>query len=101
MTLAKNEISGVNFWEAVFTTGQYTIHEITADIQLPREENNMNLFHKTTQVVLRSEEQRDEYIEKLQKAHVDYRVFEDQETVYSRDKRFIFRINAADLKKVS
>ena len=43
----------------------------------------MNLFHKTTQVVLRSEEQRDEYIEKLQKAHVDYRVFEDQETVYS------------------
>ena len=42
-----------------------------------------------------------EYIEKLQKAHVDYRVFEDQETVYSRDKRFIFRINAADLKKVS
>ena len=61
----------------------------------------MNLFHKTTQVVLRSEEQRDEFIEKLQKAHVDYRVFEDQETVYSWDKRFIFRINAADLKKVS
>ena len=38
----------------------------------------MKLFHKTTQVVLRSEEQRDEYIEKLQKAHVDYRVFEGQ-----------------------
>ena len=94
-------MSGVNFWEAVFTSGQYTIHEITADIQLPREENNMNLFHKTTQVVLRSEEQRDEYIERLQKAHVEYRVFEDQENVYSKDKRFIFRINAADLRKVS
>ena len=94
-------MSGVNFWEAVFTSGQYTIHEITADIQLPREENNMNLFHKTTQVVLRSEEQRDEYIERLQKAHVEYRVFEDQENVYSKNKRFIFRINAADLKKVS
>ena len=60
----------------------------------------MKLFHKTTQVVLRSEEQRDEYIEKLQKAHVDYRVFEGQNTVHTRDKRFIVHINAEDLKKV-
>lgn len=36
--LAKNEISVVYFWEAVFTSEQYTIHEITADIQLPKEE---------------------------------------------------------------
>ena len=61
----------------------------------------MKLFHKTTQVVLRSEEQRDEYIEKLQKAHVDYRVFESQNTIYTRDRRYIVRINAEDLKKVS
>ena len=61
----------------------------------------MKLFHKTTQVVLRSEEQRDEYIEKLQKTHVDYRVFEGQNTVHTRDKRFIVRINSEDLKKVS
>ena len=59
----------------------------------------MKLFHKTTQVVLRSEEQRDEYIEKLQKAHVDYRVFEGQNTVHTRDKRFIVRMNAEDMKK--
>ena len=45
----------------------------------------MKLFHITTQVVLRSEEQRDEYIEKLQKAHVDYRVFEGQNTVVDDD----------------
>jgi hypothetical protein len=36
--LAKNGMPVVNIWEAFSKPGKYNIHEITADIQLPREE---------------------------------------------------------------
>ena len=46
----------------------------------------MSLFGKKGKVVLTSEEQRDAFIEKLQNAHVDYRVFEIEDSAYSRKK---------------
>ena len=61
----------------------------------------MSLFNKKETIVLRSEQQKDAYIERLEKAHVEYDVFEDRDTIYSRDVSYIIRIKASDLKKVS
>ena len=45
--LAKNGMPVVNIWEAFSNPGKYNIHEITADIQLPREEKQTwNYFTK-------------------------------------------------------
>ena len=41
------------------------------------------------------------YIERLEKAHVEYDVFEDRDNIYSRDVSYVIRIKASDLKKVS
>ena len=60
----------------------------------------MSLFTKKETIVLKNEQQKDAYIEKLENAHIDYDVFEDRETLYSRDVSYIIRIKAADLKKV-
>ena len=61
----------------------------------------MSLFNKKETIVLKSEQQKDTYIERLENAHVDYDVFEDRETVYSRNATFIIRVKASDLMKVS
>lgn len=61
----------------------------------------MSLFGKKGKVVLTSEEQRDAFIEKLQNAHVDYRVFEIEDSAYSKKKHYVIRVSAADLAKVS
>jgi hypothetical protein len=61
----------------------------------------MSLFHKKETVVLKNEQQKDAYIERLEKAHVEYDVFEDQDNIYSRGVSYIIRIKASDLKKVS
>ena len=44
--------------------------------------------------------QRDDFIEKLDKAHVDYDVREDKTSVFSGKVAYVFSIKAADLKKV-
>ena len=61
----------------------------------------MSLFNKKETIVLKSEQQKDAYIERLEKAHVEYYVFEDRDTIYSRDVSYIIRVKASDLKKVS
>ena len=61
----------------------------------------MSLFSRKETIILKSEQQKDAYIERLEKAHVDYDVFEDRDTVYSRDVTYMIRIKASDLKKVS
>ena len=61
----------------------------------------MSLFNKKETIVLKSEQQKDTYIERLEKAHVEYDVFEDRDTIYSRDVSYIIRVKASDLKKVS
>ena len=59
------------------------------------------MFSKKETVVLKNEQQKDAYIERLEKAHVEYDVFEDQDNIYSRGVSYIIRIKASDLKKVS
>ena len=61
----------------------------------------MSFFNRKATIILKSEQQKDAYIERLEKAHVDYDVFEDRDIVYSRDVSYIIRVKAADLKKVS
>ena len=61
----------------------------------------MSLFNKKETIVLKSEQQKDAYIERLEKAHVEYDAFEDRDTIYSRDVSYIIRVKASDLKKVS
>jgi len=61
----------------------------------------MSLFNRKETIVLKSEQQKDAYIERLEKAHVEYDVFEDRDTIYRRDFSYIIRIKASDLKKVS
>lgn len=61
----------------------------------------MSLFTRKETIILKSEQQKDAYIERLEKAHIDYDVFEDRETMYSKDVTYMIRVRAADLKKVS
>ena len=61
----------------------------------------MSLFQKMDKVVLRSEGQRDAFIEKLQKAHIEYRIQEVQDSVFSHKTRYIVHVSAADLMKLS
>lgn len=60
----------------------------------------MTLFSKKEKIILNSELQRDDFIEKLDKAHVDYDVREDKVSVFSGKIACIFSIKTADLKKV-
>ena len=43
----------------------------------------MSLFGKKETVVLKSEQQKDAYIERLEKAHVEYDVFEDMVRLFT------------------
>ena len=61
----------------------------------------MSLLNRKETIVFKSEQQKDAYIERLEKAHVEYDVSEDRDTIYSRDVSYIIRIKASDLKKVS
>ena len=61
----------------------------------------MSLFNRKETIVLKSEQQKDAYSERLEKAHVEYDVFEDRDNIYSRDVSYVIRIKASDLKKVS
>ena len=61
----------------------------------------MHLFTRKETVVLKTEQQRDAFIEKLEKAHVDYDVSEDRVSVFSDKMYFYIRLKADDLKKVS
>lgn len=60
----------------------------------------MTLFTKKEKVILHSELQRDDFIEKLDKAHVEYDVREDKTSMFGGKVAYIFSVKAADLKKV-
>lgn len=61
----------------------------------------MGFFSRKETIILKSEQQRDAYIDRLDKAHVEYEVSEDRDNVYSRNVSYIIRVKASDLKKVS
>ena len=61
----------------------------------------MSLFDRKQKVILKTEQQKDAYIDRLEKAHIEYDIHEERDTVYSRDVSYIIRVKAADLQKVS
>lgn len=61
----------------------------------------MRLFTKKEMIILKTEQQKDAYIDRLEKAHVDYDVREEREDIYSREVTYIISVRAEDLKKVS
>ena len=66
----------------------------------------MSLFRRNhsnnkEMIVLKTMQQRDTFIDRLEKAHVEYDVSETRDNVYSQDVTYIIRVNAEDLKKVS
>ena len=66
-----------------------------------KEDSIMSIFNKTKTIVLKTEQQRDAFIERLEKAHVEYDIVEDRDSIYSRDLTYYIRVKAADMKKVS
>ena len=61
----------------------------------------MSLFSRKKTIVLKSERHKDAFIERLENAHVKFNIFEDRETIYSKDVSYIIRVKVSDLKKVS
>ena len=61
----------------------------------------MSLFTKKEMIILKTEQQKDAYIDRLEKAHVDYDIREEHDDIYSRDVTYIIRVRTEDLKKVS
>ncbi|MBR6165225.1 MAG: hypothetical protein IKQ45_04795 [Clostridia bacterium] len=61
----------------------------------------MSLFNRKETLILKTGQQRDACIERLDAARVEYEVVENKENIYSRDVDHIIRVSAADLKKVS
>ena len=60
----------------------------------------MNLFTRKETIVMKTMQQRDAFIERLEKAHVEYDVKEDRDSIYSPETTFYIRVKADDLKKV-
>ena len=61
----------------------------------------MSLFTRKKTLVFKTEQQRDEYIERLDTAHVEYEVREYRDDIYSRNVDYLILVDASDLKKVS
>ena len=61
----------------------------------------MSLFSRKETIVLKTERQKDAYIERLENAHIAYDVFETTDILYGGGTSYIVRVKAADLKKIS
>ena len=60
----------------------------------------MSLFGKRETITLYSEQQKDEYIEKLDRAHIVYDLREKTEGSFDNRIFYVIRVKADDLKKV-
>ncbi|MCR5510054.1 MAG: hypothetical protein K6F54_03800 [Lachnospiraceae bacterium] len=60
----------------------------------------MSLFTKKETITLFSEQQKDSFIEKLESNHIDYKIKESNDSVFSNEIHYIVKVSAADLKKV-
>ena len=61
----------------------------------------MKNTQNTETLILKTEKQRDEYIDRLDRARVEYSVSTTRDNVFSQDISYIIRVRAEDLKKVS
>jgi hypothetical protein len=64
--------------------------------EVPKEAYIMKFFSKKEKIILRSEQQKDDFIEKLDRVHVDYDIRKEKDSTST----YIIRIEAADMKKV-
>jgi hypothetical protein len=60
----------------------------------------MSLFGKKEKVILRSEEQKDAFIEKLDSANIKYDIREDKENSTPGHIAYMVRVDAKDMQKV-
>lgn len=60
----------------------------------------MSLFEKKETVTLYSEQQKDDYIEKLDQAHIVYDLRVKKDNSFDNRTTYVFRVKADDLKKV-
>ena len=61
----------------------------------------MRLFAKKEKIILTSEQQKEEFVEKLENAHVYYNIREDDDAVSNKNHRiYIVRMYADDVSKV-
>ncbi len=60
----------------------------------------MSLFSKKEKIIVYSEAQKDDYIEKLERANVDYDIREDRSSVFIDKTTYIIRVKYGELKKV-
>ncbi len=60
----------------------------------------MSLFSKKEKIIVYSEAQKDDYIEKLERANVDYDIREDRSSIFNDKTTYIFRVKAGEFKKV-
>lgn len=61
----------------------------------------MNLFQKTNKMIIYSETQKDELVEKLEQAHVTYSIKIKEDTLTSSKPYYELRIASKDFAKVS
>jgi len=60
----------------------------------------MKLFRKKTKIVLRSLQQKESMVEKLENAHIAYDLREDRDDMYGEHPTFVIRVYADDYAKV-
>ncbi|MCR5107624.1 MAG: hypothetical protein K6B28_05620 [Lachnospiraceae bacterium] len=60
----------------------------------------MKLFNRKEKIILRSEQQKDDFIEKLDRSNINYDIREEKKCVSDNNPIYIIRINADDMKKV-
>ena len=60
----------------------------------------MSLFGKKETITLYSEQQKDDYIEKLDQAHIIYDLREKKDGSFENRITYVIRVKADDLKKV-
>ena len=60
----------------------------------------MSIFSKKEKIMLYTEQQKDEFIAKLEKANVDFDIQEDRDDIPSHRTAYIIKVRAKDMKKV-
>jgi hypothetical protein len=99
-SLTKNDITISKKREETLSYPKYTMHVNRQSTTHSKEEHIMKLFSKKEKIILRSEEQKEIFINKLENAHIDYDIREDRDSVFSNHPTYIIRIEAADMAKV-
>lgn len=61
----------------------------------------MTLFHRTEDIYIYSEDQKDQMMERLERSGVSYQIFQRRQQLFTDQTSYIIRIDADDMKKVA